>query len=150
MFAIFILSAKYRTNTLHCFYLDCILVGSLFWVLWSRQDDKSINYYRAYITKLNATHINFALAINTAQTRSYRRTDPVLIIDQVPEMKDLSINAPVIAIFSRSHRQWYRAGTVTGTWRSRYVSIRFNNGQQRNLVPPREVRLVKRPRFCAD
>ena len=139
-----------RLTHLLCFCLDCILVGSLFWVLWGREDVNSINYYQAYITKLTATHINFALAMNKANTRIYRRTDPVLIIDQVPEMKDLSINARVIAVFQRSHQNWYRTGTITGFWRSRHVSIRFDNGQQRKKVPLREVRLVRRPRFCAD
>ena len=76
----------------------------------------------------------------------------MLIIDQVPEMKDISVNARVIAVHVSRMKEWYRAGNVIGFHRrlSSYVSIRFDDGQQRDWVPLREVRLVKRPRFCTD
>ena len=110
----------------------------------------SNNYYKAYITRINATHIDFALEINRALTRSYKRTDPVLIIDKIPEMKDISVNAPVIAVHRLDKLEWYRTGIVDDiSSRTSSVSIRFDDGQQRWL-PLTELRFVKRPRFCRN
>ena len=131
------------------FFSECILPGSVFWGLWTRKDN-SLNYYRAFIKRITASHITFHLQTNNAQWRSYKRTEPVLVIDEIPEMKDISVNSSVIAVHKPSMQEWYRAGTVTGTNESlSMVHVRFKNGDQR-LVPLKELRSVKRPKFCMD
>ena len=121
----------------------------MFWVLWSQRDNSN-NYYKAYITSINDTHVDFALEINKAQTRSYKKTDAVLIIDKIPEMKDITLNASVIAVHKPDKLEWYRTGIVTViSSRTSSVSVRFDDGQQR-WVPIKELRLVKRPRFCTN
>lgn len=100
---------------------------------------------------MNATHLDFALVVNKAQTQSYNRTDQVLIIDKAVEMKDISVNSRVIAVHKPHMPEWYRTGTVTNATVSssrRYVSVKFDNGDQRFRVPLKELRLVKRPVFC--
>lgn len=72
----------------------------------------------------------------------------MLIINQIPEMKDMSVNARLIAVHVPRMKEWYRTGNVTSTGNPSFVSVRFDNGQERQRVPLREVRLVKRPRFC--
>ena len=129
------------------FCIECVLVGSLFWGLWA-YNLEAFNYYRAYITKLNGTHVDFVLEINSKKTRSYRRTEPVLIIDKIPEMKEVSVNARVIAV--QTKKFWYRTGNVTGISGPSFVSVRFDDGKRRRLVPLNEIRLVKRPRFCME
>ena len=99
---------------------------------------------------MTASHITFHLQTNNAQLRSYKRTEPVLVIDKIPEMKDISVNSSVIAVHKPSMQEWYRAGNVTGTNEHlSLVTVRFKNGDQR-LVPLKELRLVKRPKFCVD
>ena len=135
---------------LFCFSLDCILVGSKFWGLWS-QRDRSNNYYRACISWLTDTHIEFILEYNNYFKRVYNRTDPVLIIDKEPEKREISVNTSVIAVHKPAMLEWYRTGIVMNTATSEMgeflVSVRFDNGHVR-LVPLQQLRLVKRPRFC--
>ena len=135
---------------LFCFSLDCILVGSKFWGLWS-QRDRSNNYYRACISWLTDTHIEFILEYKNAFKRVYNRTDPVLIIDKETEKREISVNTSVIAVHKPAMREWYRTGIVMNTATSEMgeflVSVRFDNGHVR-LVPLQQLRLVKRPRFC--
>ena len=121
----------------------------MFWGLWSRRYN-SVGYYRAFITRITASHINFHLQINNAQWRSYKRTEPVLVIDKIPEMKEISVNSSVIAVHKPRMQEWYRAGNVTGTnERLSLVHVRFKNGDQR-WVPLNQIRSVKRPKFCLD
>lgn len=102
---------------------------------------------------MNATHLDFALEVNKAQTRSYKRTDQVLITDKAVEMKDISVNSRVIAVHVPHMQEWYRTGTVTSvTYVSsslRSAAVKFDNGEER-LVSPGELRLVKRPVYCKD
>ncbi|CAH3169809.1 unnamed protein product [Porites lobata] len=129
---------------------DCILVGSKFWGLWTERD-RSNNYYRAFISGINDTHIEFILEYNNALKRVYNRTDPVLIIDKEPEKREISVNTSVIAVHKPAMPEWYRTGIVKNTATSKMgefsVSVRFDNGDLR-LVPLQQLRLVKRPRFC--
>ena len=119
------------------------------WGFWAFNDN-SFNYYKADIIKLNATHIDFALQVNNRKTRSYKRSDPVLVVDKIPEMKDISVNSRVIAVHRTDRKEWYRNGTVTGTDGSSFVSVKFHDGQQRRWIPLNELRLVNRPRVCVD
>ena len=135
---------------LFCFSLDFILVGSKFWGLWS-QRDRSNNYYRALISGINDTHIEFILEYNYGFKKVYKRTDQVLIKDKEPEKRKISVNTSVIAVHNPKMKEWYRTGTVMNTATSQMdeflVSVRFDNGDLR-LVPLQQLRLVKRPRFC--
>ena len=130
-------------------FSDCIRVGSMFWGLW-KYNHGANNYYKAYITKLTATHLDFTLLVNNVQTGSYLRNDPVLILDTVPEMKDISINSSVIA---RQHSRLpdrYRSGIVEGFSRaSSLVSVKFDDGDIL-WVLLKHLRLVNRPRFCVN
>ena len=136
-------------NSFLIYFSECILPGSVFWGLWTRRDN-SLNYYRAVITRITASHINFNLQINNAQWRSYKRTEPVLVIDKIPEMKEISVNSSVIAVHKPSMLEWYRAGNVTGTnERLSLVHVRFKNSDRR-WVPLNQLRLVERPKFCVD
>ena len=132
------------------FSLDCILVGSKFWGLWTERD-RSNNYYRAFISGINDTHIEFILEYKNGFKRVYNRTDPVLIIDKEPEKREISVNTSVIAVHKPAMPEWYRTGIVKNTATSKMgefsVSVRFDNGDLR-LVPLQQLRLVKRPRFC--
>ena len=110
----------------------------------------AFNYYKAYITKMNDTHVDFALEINKGQTRSYPRSKSVLIIDRIPEMKDITVNSPVIAQHRDDHPGWYRTGTVKRTQGSDFVLVKFDNGKLTKWVSLENLRLVKRPRFCVD
>ena len=133
----------------HLFISECILPGSLFWGLWSRRDN-SVNYYRAFITRITASHINFLLQINNKQRRSYKRTEPVLVVDKISNMKEISVNSSVIAVHRPDKPECYRAGNVTGTnERLSLVTVKFKNGDQK-WVPVNQLRLVKRPKFCVD
>ena len=107
----------------------------------------AFNYYKAYITKMNDTHVDFALEINKGQTRSYPRSKSVLIIDKIPKMKDITVNAQVIAQHRDDRRGWYRTGIVKGTQGSAFVSVKFDYGEFK-WVRLENLRLVKRPRFC--
>ena len=102
------------------------------------------------MTKITASHINFLLEVNNGWRRSYNRAEPVLVIDKIPELKEISVNSSVIAVHKPSMPEWYRAGNVTGTNKSSsLVTVRFKNGDQR-WVPLNQLRLVKRPKFCVD
>ncbi|XP_068726391.1 sushi, von Willebrand factor type A, EGF and pentraxin domain-containing protein 1-like [Montipora capricornis] len=132
---------------------DCIHVGSVVWGLWERNLALSmLHYYLAYITKLNATHVDFVLDyyVDKALTRSYNRTEPVLVIDKIPEMKDISVGSRVIGVHRETHKEWYQTGTVTSIPDSRYVSVRFDRGVTRRWIPLDELRLLRRPRFCTN
>ena len=131
------------------FLSECILPGSVFWGLWSRRDN-SLNYYRAFITRITASHINFLLQINNKHGHSYKRTEPVLVIDKISDMKEISVNSSVIAVHRPDKPEWYRAGNVTGTNEGlSLVTVKFKNGDQQ-WVPLNQLRLVKRPKFCVD
>lgn len=74
----------------------------------------------------------------------------MLVIDEIPEMKEISVNSSVIAVHNPSMPEWYRAGNVTGTNEGlSFVTVRFKNGDQKP-VPLNQLRLVKRPKFCVD
>ncbi|XP_067016833.1 sushi, von Willebrand factor type A, EGF and pentraxin domain-containing protein 1-like isoform X2 [Acropora muricata] len=127
---------------------DCIHVGSVVWGLWERKGD-SLSYYLVYITQLNATHVDFVLDYYAGKllTRSYNRSDPVLVVDKTPKMTDISVGSRVIGVHKPTHTEWYKNGTVIRTWGSTYAYVRFNSTTRR-WVRPRELRLEKRPRFC--
>ena len=121
----------------------------MFWGLWTRKDN-SLNYYRAFIKKITASYINFVLQVDNSQWRRYNRTEPVLVIDKLPKMKEISVNSSVIAVHKPGMPEWYRAGNVTGTnERLSLVQVRFKNRDKR-WVPLKKLRLVKRPKFCVD
>ena len=131
------------------FCLDCILLGSRFWGLWTQRDNSS-NYYRVFISRINNTHIEFILQLKNNRKRTYNRTAPVLIINRTPEKQEISVNAPVIAVHNPKMLEWYRTGTVKKIVSDREkfkVEVKFDNGDSRS-VPLTEIRLVKRPRFC--
>ena len=115
--------------------------------MWAYKKN-ALNYWRAYITKVNATHFDFALQINKEQTRSYRRTDQVLIIDQTPKINDISANSSVIAN-QRKDPNWFRTGTAIRISGNSMVIVKFDDGETKG-VPLERVRLVSRPRFCSD
>ena len=121
----------------------------MFWGLWSRNDN-SLNYYKAFITRITASRIDFLLEINNAERRSYKRTEPVLVIDKISDMKEISVNSSVIAVHRPDMPEWYRAGNVTGTNEPlSIVTVRFKNGDQK-WARLNQLRLVKRPKFCVD
>ena len=132
-------------------HLDCIHVGSVVWGLWERKG-VSLNYYLVYITQLNATHVDFVLDYYEDKflTRSYNRSEPVLVVDKTPKMTDISVGSRVIGVHKRKYKEWYQAGTVTQISRSSYhVHVRFNSGIER-WVPLGQLRLEQRPRFCTN
>ncbi len=121
----------------------------MFWGMWAYNRD-AFSYYRAYITKMSGTHVDFALKVNKDKTRSYKRTEPVLIIDKEPSLEDITVDSPVIAEHRTDRPQWYRTGTVKGTSGSAFVSVEFDDGKLTKWVRVENLRLVKRPRFCED
>ena len=131
------------------FSSDCILVGLMIWGLWSYRRGAN-HYYKAYITKLTDTHLDFVLQIGAQYKRSYQRTDQVLILDTIPTIKDISINSTVIA---RQHPNTlpdrYRSGIVVGFPSASSASVKFDDGETR-MVLLKYLRLVKRPRFCVN
>ena len=120
----------------------------MFWGFWKRNLNAD-NYWKASITKINATHFDFALVHNNKKTRSYRRTDQKLIIDKVPSIEDLLPNPPVIANQRVDRPGWYRTGNVTGTSRGSLVLVQFDDGKKK-WVPVGSVRLLSYPRLCSD
>ena len=118
----------------------------MFWGFW-RWNLSADNYWKASITRINATHYDFALVSNNKQTRSYRRTDQKLII-KVPSIEDLLPNSPVIAN-QFVHPGWYRSGKVIGTSGSSLVYVHFDDGEKK-WVPVGRVRLLSYPRLCSD
>ena len=131
-------------------HLDCIHVGSVVWGLWERKGD-SLSYYLVYITRLNATHVDFVLHYSHGDgkllTRSYNRSEPVLVVDRTPKVADISVGSRVIGVHKKKHKEWYKNGTVTRTSSSIYVYVRFNSETGR-WVPLKELRLEQRPHFC--
>ena len=113
---------------------------------------KADNYWKASITRITATHFDFALVNNDKQTRSYRRTDQKLIIDKVPSIGNLLPNSPVIA-HQFGHSGWYRTGyvvsKVTGTSGDSLVEVQFDDGKKK-WVKLGRVRLVSYPDFCSN
>ena len=120
----------------------------MFWGFWQTNLGAD-NYWKASITKINATHFDFALLSNNKLTRSYRRTDQKLIIDKVPSIEDLLPNLPVIANQRDDRPGWYRTGNVTGTSRGSLVLVQFDDGKKK-WVPVGSVRLLSYPRLCSD
>lgn len=121
----------------------------MFWGLWTQRDNSS-NYYKAFISRINNTHIEYLMEFNNNQKRTYNRTAPVLIIHRTPEKQEISVNAPVIAVHNPNRPEWYRTGTVknmTSDMGKFKVEVKFDNGDSRS-VPLTEIRLAKRPRFC--
>ncbi|KAJ7383516.1 hypothetical protein OS493_027682 [Desmophyllum pertusum] len=99
----------------------------MYWGFW-KDNLKALNYYRAYITKLNDTHVDFVLQMDKRLTRSYRRTEPVFIIDdKISDIKNVALNAPVIAQQRSKNPEWYRTGTVIGTSGTSLVSVKFDD-----------------------
>lgn len=122
----------------------------MFWGLWTQRDNSS-NYYKAFISRINNTHIEYLMEFNNNQKRTYNRTAPVLIINRTPEKQEISVNAPVIAVHNPKMPEWYRTGTVKNMTSARgkfKVEVKFDNGDSRSVVKLTEIRLVKRPRFC--
>ncbi len=99
---------------------------------------------------MNGTHVDFALKVNKDKTRSYKRTEPVLIVDRIPLMEDITVNSPVIAEHRTDRPYWYRTGTVKATSGSAFVKVKFDDGKLTKWVRLENLRLVKRPRFCED
>ena len=120
----------------------------MFWGLW-KYNTGANNYYKAYVTKLTATHLDFVMQFDNGLKRSYPRNDPVLILDTVPKMTDISINSSVIA---RQHSRWpmrFRSGIVVGFSGAPLVSVKFDDGEIRSVLL-KHLRLVNRPRFCVN
>nr|XP_058966491.1 CUB and sushi domain-containing protein 1-like [Pocillopora verrucosa] len=127
----------------------CVQIGAIFWGLWAWNKGAN-NYYRAKITRITPTRVDFALFFDRNKKRSYPRSDELLIIDKVPSMGDVSPNSPVIANqFSDRDKKWYRTGNVNRTSGDSLVYVRFDDGEEKG-VPLERVRLVSRPLFCPD
>lgn len=118
----------------------------MFWGLW-RHNKGAFDYYKAHITKLTATRLNFVLTIGRQYKRSYPRTDSVLILDTIPKLKDISINSSVIAKSNIPER--YSSGTVTHFPSATSVFVKFDDGENKKVLFE-DLRLVKRPRFCVN
>ena len=73
--------------------------------------------------------------------RSYKRTEPVLVIDKISDMKEISVNSPVIAVHRPDMPEWFRAGNVTGTnERLSVATVRFKKwGPQMGSAQPTPV-----------
>lgn len=149
MFFLFSSFRVFNFNFFSVFFLDCILLGSMFWGLWTKTENSS-NYYMAFISRINSTHIEFILQVDNNKKQTYNRLDPVLIINRIPEKQELSVNASVIAVHEPTKQEWYRTGTVKNMRSDRVklkVEVKFDNGDSRS-VKLTEIRLAKRPQFC--
>lgn len=73
----------------------------------------------------------------------------MLILDKVPKLKDISFNSPVIALHKEDKPEWYRSGIVVGFQSAASASVQFDDGKI-SLVLLKDLRLVKRPRFCVN
>ena len=75
----------------------------------------------------------------------------MLIINRIPKKREISVNAPIIAVHNPDVSDWYQTGTVKNVKKSEKgkfeVNVKFDDGTSR-LVLLKEIRLVKRPRFC--
>ena len=120
----------------------------MFWGLW-KYNKGANNYYKGYITKLTATHLDFVLQYDNRLSRDHRRNDLVLILDAVPEMKDISFNSSVIARQHTHLPKRYRTGNVVGFPSSSLVSVKFDDGETHSVLL-KHLRLVNRPRFCVN
>ena len=109
---------------------------------------KADDYWKASITRINATHFDFALVNDKKLTRGYRRTDRKLIIDKVPSIGNLLPNLPVIAN-QFVLPGWYHSGKVIGTSGGSWVHVQFDDGEKK-WVPLGRVRLRSYPGFCSD
>ena len=89
----------------------------MFWGMW-RQRNNSSYYYKAFISRINITHIEFILQFNNNLKRTYNRTDPVLIINRIPKKREISVNAPIIAVLNPDVSDWYQTGTVKNVKKS--------------------------------
>ena len=119
----------------------------MFWGFW-RNNKKADNYWKASITRITTTHLDFELVNDKKLTGSYRRTDQKLIIDKVPSIGNLLPNSPVIA-HQFGHSSWYRTGKVTGTSGDSLVEVQFDDGEKK-WVKLEIVRLVSYPDYCSD
>ncbi|CAH3037426.1 unnamed protein product [Pocillopora meandrina] len=128
-------------------FMLCVRVGAVFWGFWNN-NRKADNYWKASITRITATHFDFALLNNNKQTRRYRRTDQKLIIDKVPFIGNLLPNSSVIAN-QFVHPGWYRTGKVIGTSGGSLVHVQFDDSEIK-WVPLGRVRLLSYPGFCSD
>lgn len=132
-------------------FSDCILVGSQFWGLYAYNMGAD-NYYKVYITSLNNTHLTFYLDNpNSDMYRTYARTNSVLIIDKIPEKKELLIERRVIASHNIVHPEWFRSGTVDKVYTFGFVKIIFDDKEVGFFSIKNElnkIRLVRRPIFC--
>lgn len=127
--------------------LEFVWVGVMFWGYW-KWNLGAHNYWKAKIEKINATHVDYALEVNTSLRRNFRKTDQVLILDKEPSIGDVSPNSPVIANQFKN-KGWYRTGITIGTAGSSSVLVRLDDSKT-VLVPLERVRLISYPRFCSD
>ena len=64
----------------------------------------------------------------------------MLVIDKIPEMKEMSVNSSVIAVHKPSMEEWYRSGNVTGTnERLSLVHVRYVRGPEIGSAQPTPV-----------
>ena len=119
----------------------------MFWGFW-KNNKKADNYWKASITRITATHLDFELVNDKKLTGSYRRTDQNLIIDKVPSIGNLLPNSSVIAN-QFPHPGWYRTGKVIGTSGGSWVHVQFDDSEKK-WVPLGRVRLLSYPGFCSD
>ena len=109
---------------------------------------KADNYWKVFITRITAIHLDFELVNDKKLTGSYRRTDQKLIIDKVPSIGNLLPNSSVIAN-QFAHPGWYRTGKVIGTSGGSLVHVQFDDSEKK-WVPLGRVRLLSYPGFCSD
>ena len=110
-------------------------------------------YHKAYITKLTQTRLKFVLeAPKSHWKRSYKRTDPVLIIDKIPKKEEIFGKARVIASYNNYYPKWYKSGSVRYiNTRTNEMQVAFDDKTYQSFSLKKElgkVRLVKRPRIC--
>ena len=73
----------------------------------------------------------------------------MLILDTVPQIKDISINSSVIARQHSHLPDRYRSGIVVGFPSASSVSVKFDDGETHSVLL-KHLRLVNRPRFCVN
>lgn len=89
------------------------------------------------------------LKYNNKVTRSYERSKEVLILDKIPNKKDISVNSSVIARHSERNPEWYRSGTAVDFSGTAYASVKFDDDKVA-WVTFENLRLVRRPHFCVN
>ena len=109
-------------------------------------------YYKVYITSLTKTLLTFALESSYSHsTRTHNRTNSVLIIDKVPEKKQLLKETRVIAF---DGKKWFKSGNVVYDSIANlfgYVKIIFDDKKERFFslrTDLHKIRLERRPIFC--